>query len=256
MATVQTFSQLEKVIGGKNHARGSGLLLDMMGTYRTEEICKGTLMDLYPNEPAKFYSFVDKDNINQDAIAIEKRMIEMMDPGCGRNPQNDKIMDYLQRQFIYSDGRAYVYYSEGLGYMANIIQQTQALGDTTLSLDDIAVGVMVQSDSRKAAQPGYVDSFCLDKSISGQKRADAVAFIQFVTSTKEAVRQLAPPGGVVRYLSLACLSVYEDADLIKVAFLYPQLLPVMKLVRYFPPPADWDWAPGLEAKPEQILPNN
>lgn len=256
LADTKTFSELEKVIGGKDHPLGQGLLCDMLGSYRTEEMYKDTLMDLYPDDPVKFYSYVNKDNINQQAIDIEKRMVAMMDPGNGANPINDKITDDLMQKFVYGNGRAFVYYSEVLGYMANIIEQAQALYDTTISLDDIAIMPFVQSNSGKSASTGYTDSFCLDKLITDQKRADALTFIQFVTSTDENVRQVAPPTGPVRYLSPARMSVYEDANLLKTSPLYIQMLPVTQLGRYYPPPANWDWAPGLREKLEEILPTN
>ncbi len=183
------------------------------------------------------------------------RVVDLMDPGMGRNPQNDKIFDNLMRQFIYGNGRAFVYYSEAIGYFYKIIKDAQGYGDTT-PVDDLAVQAFVQSDSGQACQPGYVDSFCLDRSLNGQKRADALKYIQWVTSRKAVVKQIAPTPDFVRYLSPARLSIYTDPELLKVAPLYEQMQPIMALARYFPPPADWDWAPELEPKLEQILPAN
>jgi thiamine pyridinylase len=256
LAGVETFSELENVIGGKNHPRGQGLLVDMMGIYRCRELYKDTLMDLYPDDPESVYKYLDENNINQEVLAIENRIIDMMDPGMGRNPQNDKIFDYLQRQFMYGNGRAFVYYSEALGYFQKIIKDAEGFGDTTLSMDDITVKAFVQSDNGRAAQPGYVDSFCLDKSLKGQKRADAIKYITWVTSREVVVKQIAPTPDFVRYLSPARLSIYVDPNLLNQAPLYEELQPIMKLARYYPPPADWDWAPGLEAKLEKILPTN
>ncbi len=240
LANVKTFSELEQVIGGKDHPRGKGLLIDMMGTYRTVEMYMDTVMDLYPDDPKAYYAYRDANNINSQAIKVMSRVVDLMDPGMGRNPQNDKIFDNLMRQFIYGNGRAFVYYSEAMGYFYKIIKDAQGFGDTTLSVDDLAVGAFVQSDSGKACQPGYVDSFCLDKSLSGQKRADALKYIQWATSRKAAVKQIAPTPDFVRYLSPARLSVYTDPELLKVAPLYKQMQPIMALARYFPPPADWD----------------
>ncbi len=93
-------------------------------------------------------------------------------------------------------------------------------------------------------------------SLSGKKREDALKFITWVTSRKAVVKQIAPTPDFVRYLSPARLSIYTDPDLLSIAPLYKQMQPIMALARYFPPPADWDWAPGLEAKLEQILPTN
>ena len=70
------------------------------------------------------------------------------------------------------------------------------------------------------------------------------------------VKQIAPTPDFVRYLSPARYSIYTDPDLLKVAPLYKQMQPIMALGRYFPPPPDWDWAPELEPKLEQILPTN
>ncbi len=256
LAQVETFSELEKVIGGKNHPVGQGLLIDMMGIYRCRELYKDTLMDLYAEDPETMYAYMDENNIDERAIEVEKRIINMMDSGMGRNPQNDKIFDYLQRQFIYGNGRAFVYYSEAIGYFYKIIEDAQGYGDTTVSIDDIAVKAFVQSDTGKACQPGYVDSFCLDKSLTGQKRENALKYITWVTSRETVVHQLAPTPEFVRYLSPARLSIYTDPNLLKIAPLYEQLLPIMEIARYFPPPEDWDWAPGLEAKLEGILPTN
>ena len=64
LAKVKTFSELEKVIGGKDHPRGKGLLIDMMGTYRTVEMYMDTVMDLYPDDPQAYYAYRDADNIN------------------------------------------------------------------------------------------------------------------------------------------------------------------------------------------------
>lgn len=256
LAGVKTFSELEKVIGGGNHPPGQGLLIDMMGIYRCRELYKDTIMDLYPDDPDTIYSFLDEENIDPKAIAIEKRIIEMMDPGMGRNPQNDKIFDYLQRQFMYENGRAFVYYSEAIGYFYKIIEDAAGYGDATLSIDDLAVMAFVQSDTGKACQPGYVDSFCMDKSLSGQKREDALKYITWVTDRKTVVKQIAPSADFVRYLSPARLSIYLDPELNSVAPLYKQLKPIMELARYFPPPDDWDWAPDLEARLEEVLPTN
>jgi len=256
LAKVKTFSELEKVIGGKNHPRGKGLLIDMMGTYRTVEMYMDTVMDLYPDDPQAYYAYRDANNINGQAIKVMSRIVDLMDPGMGRNPQNDKIFDNLMRQFIYGNGRAFVYYSEAIGYFYKIIKDAQGFGDTTLSVDDLAIRAFVQSDTGKACQPGYVDSFCLDKSLSGQKRADALEYIQWVTSCKAVVKQIAPTPDFVRYLSPARYSIYTDPDLLKVAPLYKEMQPIMALGRYFPPPPDWDWAPELEPKLEQIIPTN
>ena len=256
LAKVQTFAELEQVIGGKGHPRGQGLLIDMMGTYRCVEMYMDTVMDLYPNDPVATYAYRDANNINSQAIKVMSRIVDLMDPGMGRNPQNDKIFDNLMRQFIYGNGRAFVYYSEAIGYFYKIIKDAQGFGDTTLSVDDLAVRAFVQSDTGKACQPGYVDSFCLDKSLTGQKRADALKYIQWVTSRKAVVKQLAPTPDFVRYLSPARYSIYTDPALLKVAPLYEQMQPIMALGRYFPPPPDWDWAPELEPKLEQILPAN
>ncbi|OHD21206.1 MAG: hypothetical protein A2064_08605 [Spirochaetes bacterium GWB1_66_5] len=256
LAKVQTFSELERVIGGKNHPRGRGLLIDIMGTYRTVEMYMDTVMDLYPDDPQAYYAYRDADNISQEAIGVMSRIVEMMDPGMGRSPQNDKIFDNLMRQFIYGNGRAFVYYSEGIGYFYKIIKDAQGYGDTTLSVDDLAIRPFVQSDTGEACQPGYVDSFCLDKSLTGQRRQDALKYIQWATSRKAVVKQIAPTPDFVRYLSPARYSIYTDPDLLKVAPLYKQMQPIMALGRYFPPPPDWDWAPELEPKLEQILPTN
>lgn len=256
LASVKTFSELEKVIGGKNHPRGKGLLIDMMGTYRTVEMYMDTVMDLYPDDPVAYYTYRNADNISQEALKIMSRIVDMMDCGMGRNPQNDKIFDNLMRQFIYGNGRALVYYSEAIGYFYKIIKDAQGYGDTTLSVDDLAVRAFVQSDSGQACQPGYVDSFCLDKSLMGQKRADALKYIQWVTSRKAVVKQIAPTPDFVRYLSPARLSIYTDPDLLKVAPLYKDMQPIMALARYFPPPPDWDWAPELEPKLEELIPTN
>jgi len=256
LARVQTFSELERVIGGKDRPRGQGLLIDMMGIYRTGELYKDTLMDLYPNDPETIYSYMDADNVDPKAIAVLNRVIDLMDPGMGRNPQNDKIFDYLQRQFMYGNGRAFVYYSEAIGYFYKIIEDAAGYGDTTLSLDDLAVMPFVQSDAGEACQPGYVDSFCMDVSLSGQKRQDALEYITWVTDRKTVVKQIAPSADFVRYLSPARLSIYLDPELNRVAPLYQQMLPIMELARYFPPPEDWDWAPDLEPRLEEILPTN
>jgi len=256
LAEVETFSELREVIGGKKHPPGEGLLIDMMGTYRTVEMYMDTVMDLYPDDPVAYYTYRDADNISRQAIKVMRRTIDMMDPGIGRNPQNDKIFDNLMRQFIYGNGRAFVYYSEAIGYFYKIIEDAQSYGDTTLSVDDLAIGPFVQSDTGEACQPGYVDSFCLDKSLTGQKREDALTFIQWVTSRDAVVKQIAPTPDFVRYLSPARISVYTDPDLLEIAPLYEEMQPIMALARYYPPPADWDWAPELEPKLEEILPTN
>jgi thiamine pyridinylase len=221
LAAVKTFSELEKVIGGKDHPLGEGLLIDIMGSYVTNRY-KDTLMDLYKDNPATFWSYVNKDNINTQAVDLMKRMISLEDPGNGRNALNDKMSDDLIRKFIYGNGRAYVYYSEALGYMADIIDNAQNTWfDTTLSMDDIGIMPFYQADTPVSASTGYVDSFCLDKSLTGQKRADALTFAQWVTSTAENIRQVAPPdGSAVRYLSPARMSVYTAPSLLAIAPLY------------------------------------
>jgi len=256
LAAVKTFSQLEQVIGGKDHPLGQGILVDYMGGY-VENRYMDTLMDFDKDDPATYWSYVDKDNINMQAVDYMKRMIALMDPGNGRNPLNDKMSDDLIRKFLYGNGRAYVYYSEALGYMADIIENAQNTWfDTTLSLDDIAIMPFIQADASVSASTGYVDSFCLDKSLTGQKRADGLAFAQWVTSTEANARQVAPPdGSAVRYLSPARMSVYTDPNLLAIAPLYGSMLPAMELGRYFVPPADLDRA-GLEDKLNELLPFN
>lgn len=257
LAAVTNFSELEAAIGGADHPVGQGLLINTMGYYHTVGTYKECLMDLYKDDPATFWSYVDKDNINMQVVDYMKRMIALFDPGNGRNPLNAKMSPYLMTQFLYGNGRAYVYYSEGLGYMADIIDNAQnAWFDTTLNLDDIAVIPWVQADVPVSASTGYVDSFCLDKSLTGQKRADALTFAQWVTSTAENIRQVAPPdGSACRYLSPARMSVYTDPSLLAVAPLYKQFLPAMQRARYFLPPADLDET-GLEDKLNELLPFN
>lgn len=260
LAAVKTFSELEKVIGGKDHTPGQGLLVQFMG-YRTTNYYKDALMDLYKDDPATFWSYVDKDNVNMQAVDYMKRMIAMEDPGNGRSKLNSKMSDYLIRQFLYGNGRAYVYYSEGLGYMANIINDAQNVWfDTTISLDDIAIMPFIQTDASVSASTGYVDSMCLDKSLTGQKRADALTFAQWVTSTGANVHQVAPPdGSTIRYLSPARMSVYTDPGLLAVAPLYQSMLPAMERARYFLPPTTSDEMgdeTGLEEKLNELLPYN
>ncbi|MCX5971889.1 MAG: hypothetical protein NTV14_10390 [Coprothermobacterota bacterium] len=256
LAAATTFSKLEAAIGGKDHPLGQGLLVQFMG-YRTVNYYKDCLMDLYKDDPATYWSYVDKDNVNMQVVGLMKRMIALEDPGIGRNALNAKISPYLDTQFVYGNGRATVYYSEGLGYMADIIDNAQnAWFDTTLNLEDIAIMPFIQADTPVSASTGYVDSFCLDKSLTGQKRADALTFAQWVTSTKENVRQVAPPdGSTVRYLSPARMSVYTDPGLLAVAPLYKSMLPAMQRGRYFLPPADLDET-GLEDKLNELLPFN
>lgn len=256
LAAVKSFSELEKVIGGKDHPLGEGLLIDIMGSYVTNRY-KDTLMDLYKDNPTTFWSFVNKDNINTQAVDLMKRMIALEDPGNGRNVLNDKMSDDLIRKFVYGNGRAYVYYSEALGYMADIIDNANNTWfDTTLSMDDIAIMPFYQADTPVSASTGYVDSMCLDKSLTGQKRADALTFSQWVTSTAENIRQVAPPdGSAVRYLSPARMSVYTDPSLLAIAPLYKSMLPAMQLGRYFLPPAGLDEA-GLKDKLNELLPFN
>ncbi len=94
LAAVTNFSQLENVIGGKDHPLGQGLLIDIMGSYTVNRY-KDTLMDLYKDDPATFWSYVDKDNVNTQVVDYMKRMIALMDPGNGRNALNDKMSDDL-----------------------------------------------------------------------------------------------------------------------------------------------------------------
>lgn len=253
LAAVQTFSELEQVIGGKNHPRGQGLLINL-----DEEYCRfyynDTIMDLYPNDPVAYYEFQDANNINEDAVDIMTRIVNMTDPGMGRDPLSNKIFDNLQRQFIYGNGRAYVYYSEAVGYFSKVIADAESYGDATLTLEDLAIKPFVQSGTGEACQPGFVDSFCLDKSLTGQKREDAIKFITWVTSKDAVVKQVAPSPDFVRYLSPARLSVYADPELLEIAPLYEQMQPIMALARHFPPPAGWDGAPDLNPKLNQILP--
>ncbi|MCX5973990.1 MAG: hypothetical protein NTU59_04835 [Coprothermobacterota bacterium] len=256
LAAVTTFSQLEQVIGGQDHTPGQGLLVNFMG-YQTHNRYMDLLMDLYPTDPATYWSYVDKDNVNMQVVDYMKRMIAMEDPGIGRNVLNDKISEYLMRQFLAGNGRAYVYYSEALGYMAELIDYAQNQWfDTTLNMDDIAIMPFIQADVPVSASTGYVDSMCLDKSLTGQKRADALTFSQWVCSTQANVHQVAPPdGSAVRYLSPARMSVYTDPGLLAVAPLYESMLPAMQRGRYFLPPANLD-LPGLTDKLNELLPFN
>ncbi len=252
LAAAQTFSDLEEVIGGKDHPYGQGLLINMSGDY-TQYYYQDALVDLYGNA-TDYFKYNTASNMSPEATDVMKRIVDMMDAGTGRDPLSNKIFDDLERQFIYGNGRAYVYYAEGLGYMNEIIKQAQNLGDTTLTLDDIAIKPFVESDDGDVSQPGFVDSFCLDKSLTGQKRADAMEFINWVTSTEEVVKQIAPTPDSIRYVSPARISVYEDPGLLEICPLYEQLKPVLALASYYRPAADWDWAPGLNDKLDSMLP--
>jgi len=252
LAAVDTFSELEAVIGGADHPRGEGLLINLDGNY-PQYYYQDTLMELYDTQE-EYYGYADADNLSAEAVDILQRIAAMMDDGMGRDPLSSKIFDNLQRQFIYGNGRAYVYYSEALGYFNDVVDEAEGFGVEHLSIDDIAIKAFVQSEDGRISQPGFVDCFCLDKSLTGQKREDAINFIHWVTSTEEVLNQLAPTPETVRYLSPARLSVYDAPELLEIAPLYAQMKPVMEYGHYIAPPADWDWAPGLNEKLDALLP--
>lgn len=150
------------------------------------------------------------------------RLINLCDPGMCRNTDYHSYdPDIYAKLFDDQNVRVFLGYSEGL-HPALVESIECKQGTPCLKDSDIDV-VGFPSDDNGRHQMSWVDSYVLDSDADQQRTADAAEFLKYVQSDEVYKMILLHSGSAPAYLLPAKASLYQDAEVLHAAHLYPQL---------------------------------
>jgi thiamine pyridinylase len=218
-SNVKRLSDLEKLIGVSNRPAGRGLAVDMKGKSTLGEFDLETAFDHYGNWQQAYQHLSSIDPVLEYDLV---RLINLCDPGMCRNGDyHSNDPEIYARLFDDQKARILVGYSEGLH--PALVESAQCKpGIQCLKDSDIDVAGF-PSDDNGRHQMSWVDSYVLDRGSDQQRTADAVAFVQYMQSDEVYKMILLHSGVAPAYLLPAKASLYQDAEVIHTAHLYPQL---------------------------------
>lgn len=215
-----TLSDIERIIGSPSHSAGHGLVVDLKGKLTLGEFYLQSAFDRF-----KDWASVKAHLSSADPAIINdlSRLVRLCDQGyCRSQAYHEDQPSLYARQFARRHASALVGYSESLHEVLSETRQACTAADHCLSDADIDV-IQLQTGDAGAAQVSWVDSFVMDKRCTGQCRDDASKFIEFMNSDATYRMILLSEGPAPAYLLPAKRSLYGDADVLKVAHLYPKL---------------------------------
>jgi thiamine pyridinylase len=226
---IDNFSDLEKLIGRQNSPQTS-LLTDLAGKLTLGELYSVCLNDEYrdPN------NVIEHDDVNHIDALAESEMIRLKNityiPWT-RDPGYHSLGTFYQQQFALKKCRAYIGYAEHLYDMLNENKDSCKAANGCLVEKDIDIKpwVLGNKSFNKTNQPqmGWVDGLAIDASLNGQKKQDALEFVEFITSDIAYYDALIPsPQEAPRYLMPAYKNYFTDKNILKAAPLYSKLLPL------------------------------
>jgi thiamine pyridinylase len=210
IAEVRNLRDLEKFFGSSPPIK-LGLLIDLYGTSTLGEMYLDSLMDHYKSKDVVILH-TDPKNIDQTAEAAIQRVLALVAQGFARDENYHRTTGFYARQFARGNGRALVGYSEQLYYALSESKQACRKDEKCLEVANIEVAEWPIDD--EGSQPiAWVDMFVIDKRISGQKRADAETFINFMLELSTYKLLLNPDDGTPpRYLLSAREDVYAEVE--------------------------------------------
>jgi thiamine pyridinylase len=235
LKAAKTLADVESAVGNPTHPLHQGLMVDLKG--------KSTLGEFYLE--AAYDHFGDWNGVAGHLAAIDPtlkgdlaRLIPLCDSGfCRSQSYHDDQPSIYPRQFARGNASAFVGYSESLHEVLSETAQACSSDDHCLTDQDIDVTDFPTGDSGHH-QMSWVDSFVLDARCAGQCAQDAVTFISFMNRDATFKQILLHEGVAPAYLLPAKRSLYADADVLKVAHLYPKLRAIVQN-------AEAPTAPGL-----------
>ena len=218
-AGVKRLSDLEKLIGGSDRPVGQGLAVDMKGKSTLGEFDLETAFDHYGDWQKAHQHLGSIDPILEYDLV---RLINLCDPGMCRNGDyHSKDPEIYARLFDDQKARILLGYSEGLH--PALVESAQCKpGVQCLKDSDIDVAGF-PSDDNGRHQMSWVDSYVLDSGSDQQRTADGAAFVEYMQSDEVYKMILLHSGVAPAYLLPAKASLYQDAEVIHAAHLYPQL---------------------------------
>jgi thiamine pyridinylase len=229
MSNVSTLKGLENAIGA-NPTIKTGLLVDLKGKLTLGEMYADGLLDLYAGTPQAFNISVFCTVEKMDTTVVKNmcRLPKLTYSNWGRVDAYHDNAGFYPRQFAKGNGRALVGYSESL---YNVVEEANygcATEEKCFNPANIGVSTFVLAD--KVSMPvGWTDALALDAKLSGQKLADAENFLTFCVSDDTYKMALIPDyGQAPRYLLPAYRTYYYDAEVLKNAPIYSQLIPIVE----------------------------
>lgn len=221
LASANTRTAMVSAIG-VNHERGRGLLVDWKGHSTLTELYLDSLFDsgMSAQDAIKVLS---SDSLEPTAVSVLGELISLSDVGSGRSDIAHKAWPpYYALEFAHGRGRALVGYSER---MHHILQEVAVPTDSTPVIDPRTISVKLYNQGDQSGVPLlWVDSFAIDKKVSGEKLAAAQRFIEFALRDDVYAEVLLPPGKAPQYLLPAYRKLFTHPALVSAAPLYPKFL--------------------------------
>ncbi|UUL82582.1 extracellular solute-binding protein [Sphingomonas qomolangmaensis] len=196
------------------------LIADFSGKSTLGEIYLDGAMDQFATRDAALRR-VDPNRLDPGVVGMMTRAIALFRPGFGRDGDYHDRAGFYAGQFARGAGRAYVGYSEQLFFAMSESMLSCRKDEGCLDPKTIKVAEWPLAD--RGSQPiAWVDILVIQARLAPAKRADAEAFLRFMTAPDTYKMLLmprwdAPP----RYLLPAREDVFADPDLVEAAPLYP-----------------------------------
>jgi len=220
LSQVKSLSDLEAAIGPIGKGGGPRLMTDLKGKSTLGEFYLETAFDHYGNWTAVLPHLSSLDPILQSDLI---RLRSLCDADyCRSQDYHENKPEIYGRQFARGRARALIGYSETLNAVLNETNESCSIDEKCLTDDKIGV-LELGTDDAGLHQVAWVDSFSVDTKCTGQCAKDAISFISFMDSDDTYKYILLHAGASPAYLLPAKKSLYNDADVLKDAHLYPQL---------------------------------
>jgi len=215
---VSKLSDLESAIG-PHHMIGQGLAADFKGKSTLGEFYLETAFDHYGGWQAANPHLQALDPI---LVADLERLMRLCDSGYCRSDQYHKHDPaFYARLFAQRKAQAFLGYPEGLH---SVLAESAKCDAKSACLKDSQIDVVgFPSDDNGRHQISWVDSFVLDAGCQGTCAHDAAAFVEYMSSDSTYRTILLHTGAAPAYLLPAKAALYNDAEIVSQAHLYPKL---------------------------------
>jgi thiamine pyridinylase len=215
---VRKLSDLENAIGSY-HTIGQGLVADLKGKSTLGELYLETAFDHYGNWQAAKPHLQALDPI---LVADLERLVRLRDGGHCRSDQYYRHDPTIYaRLFARRKARAFLGYSEDLH---SVLAESAKCDANSACLKDSQIDVVgFPSDDNGRHQISWVDSFVLDAGCRGKCAQDAAAFVEYMSLDSTYRTILLHTGAAPAYLLPAKEALYNDAEILRRAHLYPKL---------------------------------
>lgn len=219
-----TLDKLEAAIPA-HPGTGTGLAVDLKGKSTLGEFYLNAAVDRYPDWPiVKQHVAVFDPDVESDLAALRDRC-----EGASCRDSKKHGTSFFAEEFDAKKARALIGYSESLNgalmYAANNNNCPSAgacLQDADIDVEELPL------DANGNHAMSWVDSFTLDSKCKDSCKADASAFIQFMTEDGTYMQALLDKNQIPAYLLPAKASLYTNSALLKQAHLYPKLKAIIE----------------------------